>query len=70
MSDVFAVLTDVAVIFFDLLIYSMIFELKKKTPLYRVLMYGGCGVILLFYFLGVYVWGIPASLAAAMFRCV
>ena len=47
MSDVFAVLTDVAVIFFDLLIYSMIFELKKKTPLYRVLMYGGCGVSLI-----------------------
>ena len=70
LSDVFAVLTDVAVIFFDLLIYSMIFELKKKTPLYRVLMYGGCGVILLFYFLGVYVWGIPASLAAAMFMTV
>lgn len=70
MADIFAVLTDVAVIFFDLLIYSMIFKLKRDTPLFRALMYGGCGVILLFYFAGVYLWGIPASLAAAVFMTV
>ena len=64
MPDLFAVLTDVTVIFFDLLIYSMIFKLKRETLLYRALMYGGCGVILFFYFAGVYFWEIPASLAA------
>lgn len=70
MLDIFAVLTDVAVIFFDLLFYSMIFKLKKDTLFYRALMIGGCGVILLFYFLGVYLWGIPPSLAAAGFMTV
>lgn len=70
MPDLFAVLTDVAVIFFDLLIYSMIFKLKKDTLLYRTLMYGGCGIILFFYFTGVYLWALPASLAAAVFMTV
>lgn len=70
MPDLFAVLTDVTVIFFDLLIYSMIFKLKRDTLLYRALMYGGCGVILFFYFAGVYFWEIPASLAAAVFMTV
>ena len=70
MPDMFAVLTDVTVIFFDLLIYSMIFKLKRDTPLYRAFMYGGCGIILLFYFVGVYLWDIPASLAAAVFMTV
>ncbi len=70
MLDMFAVLTDVAVIFFDLLIYSMIFKLKRDIPLCRALMYGGCGVILLFYFMGVYLWAIPPSLAAAVFMTV
>ena len=50
MPDLFAVLTDVTVIFFDLLIYSMIFKLKRETLLYRALMYSGCGVILFFLF--------------------
>ena len=66
LEEIFAVLTDMAVILFDLLIYSMIFKMKKNTLLYRALMIGGCGVILVFYFLGVYLWGIPASLAAAI----
>lgn len=70
LEEIFAVLTDMAVILFDLLIYSMIFKMKKNTLLYRALMIGGCGVILVFYFLGVYLWGIPASLAAAIFMTV
>ena len=70
MQDIMAILTDVAIIFFDLLFYSMIFKLKKDTLFYRALMVGGCGVILAFYFLGVYLWGIPASLASAMFMTV
>lgn len=70
MEEIFTVLTDMAVIFFDLLIYSMIFKMKKNTLLYRVLLYSGCGAILLFYFAGVYLWGIPASLAAAVFMTV
>ncbi len=70
LPDIFAVLTDVAVICLDLLIYSMIFVLKKNTPLYRTLMYGGCGVILLFYFMGVYLWEIPAALATTVFMTI
>ena len=34
----------------------MIFKLKRETLLYRALMYSGCGVILFFYFAGVYFW--------------
>ncbi|WP_161940215.1 GGDEF domain-containing protein [Anaerotruncus rubiinfantis] len=70
LEEIFSVLTDMAVIFFDLLIYSMIFQMKKNTLLYRMLLYIGCGVILLSYFAGVYLWEIPASLAAAIFMTV
>ncbi|WP_087065026.1 GGDEF domain-containing protein [Intestinibacillus massiliensis] len=70
MSNIFAVLSDLVVILFDLLVYSMIFALKKETPLYRFLMYGGCGVILFFYFAGVHLWGIPASIASTLFMTI
>ena len=68
--NLFAVLTDVAVIFFDLLLYSMIFSMKKDTLLYRLMLYGGCGGILFFYFTGVYLWDIPPSLASTIFMTV
>ena len=70
MTDIFAIFTDVAVIFFDLLLYSMLFKLKKETIRYRAFMYVGCGVFLLSYFIGVYLYEIPASLGAAIFMSV
>lgn len=70
LQDIVAILTDMAVIFFDLLMYSMLFPLKTHGWLSRVWMWGGCGAILFFYFVGVYVWRIPASFAAAVFMTI
>ncbi|WP_308754721.1 GGDEF domain-containing protein [uncultured Anaerotruncus sp.] len=65
MDAILAVVTDIVIILFDLLIYSMMFELKRSTPLYRLAMWGGCAVIVCAYILTTYRLQWPASLASA-----
>ena len=66
-TDLLTALSDVSVIIFDLLIYAQLIEFRKDTPLRRRLVYGGCGVIVVAYLLGTYVYGIPASTSMVMF---
>lgn len=65
MDAMLAIITDIVIILFDLLIYLMMFEPKRNTPLCRLAMWGGCAVILSAYMLTTYLLQWPASLAAA-----
>lgn len=65
MDDFLFVLTDILIIVFDLTVYCMMFALKRDTLLYRLLMFGGCLVIIGAYFGTVYFLHWPASLASA-----
>lgn len=66
MDAILAIITDIVIILFDLLVYLMMFEPKRKTPLYRLAMWGGCTVILCAYILTTYLLRWPASLASAV----
>ncbi len=59
-------LGDICVIIFDLLLYSRMIALRKKS--YRGIMIAGCVVIVAFYMLAVLVLNWPISLAA--FACM
>nr|WP_122012991.1 GGDEF domain-containing protein [Maliibacterium massiliense] len=68
MSKLVPILTDICVVFFDLLIFTRMITLKRDTHASRALMYGGCGVIIALYFMATYVWSVPAAVAS--FACM
>lgn len=66
MDKLLPVLMDLCVIAFDLLIFTRMIVLKNDGPARRILMYGGCGVIVLAYFSATYVLALPAALSSAL----
>lgn len=69
-GEIFTVLNDLIVIIFDLLIYAQMIEFRKNTAGTRRLVYGACGIIVIAYMLGTYVFGIPASVGTVVFMSV
>lgn len=61
-----SVLGDIAVIVFDLLLFTRLFQLRKNDAWHRAAMGLGCAAIVTAYFLAVYVFGQPASIASAL----
>lgn len=68
MAQWLALLGDIGVIIFDLLLYSQMTVLRKDTPRSRGILLAGCCVIVGFYFAAVYVFSWPVAIAA--FGCM
>lgn len=66
MKQLIPILNDLVIIFFDLLIFTRLISLKRDRLLEKILMYGGCGIIIVAYFLATYVFLLPASLSSAL----
>ena len=66
MNEIFTILTDIEIIFFDLLLYTMLFTLKRDTKIMRTVMYAGCALIISAYFAAVYIMKFPASVSSAL----
>jgi len=64
MEQITAILGDICVIVFDLLIYTRMTVLRKDSPKSRLFMYAGCCLIVAAYILGVLVYELPVSAAA------
>lgn len=64
MEQWIALLGDICVIIFDLLLYAQMTALRKDTPRNRGILLAGCGLIVLFYFTAVYVRAWPVSVSA------
>lgn len=62
------VLGDICVIVFDLLLYTQMTALRKDTVRNRAILFTGCGVIVIFYMVAVYVLSWPPSICA--FSCM
>lgn len=66
MEGTLPVISDLTVIFFDLLIYTRMISLRKKDALHRFFMYFGCAIILAAYFTVTYALKKPAALTSAL----
>lgn len=66
MKQLIPILNDMVIIFFDLLIFTRLISLKRDRLPDKILMYGGCAVIIAAYFLATYVFLLPASLSSAL----
>lgn len=64
MEQWIALLGDICVIVFDLMLYVQMTALRKNTPRNRGILFTGCSFIVLFYFVAVYMLSWPVSLAA------
>lgn len=58
------IMIDIVIVFFDLLIFMRMVALKKDTLVTRGIMYVGCTLILVVYFVATYVYLIPSSISA------
>ena len=67
MSNLIAIINDIIVVFFDLIIYTRLTKLKKDTVFSQILMYSGCSVIMLAYIVSTYVYGVPSSVSSFLF---
>ena len=65
MDNILPILNDMVIIFFDLLIFTKMISLKRDRLLNRAIMYVGCAVIIVLYFIATYKWHFPASLSSA-----
>lgn len=66
MEKILPILMDLCVITFDLLVFTHMISLKNNSLARRILMYAGCGVIVLAYFIATYVLAFPAALSSAL----
>lgn len=66
MDTIFQIANDLVVIFFDLLIFTKMITLKQERRFERALMYGGCGLIIVAYFMATYVLEFPASTSSTL----
>lgn len=55
-------LSDICVIVFDLMLYVQMTTLRKNEKITKRISYAGCGVIVAFYILAVYVLNWPVRL--------
>lgn len=63
-----ALINDIIVLSFDLIIYTKLIKLKKDNHIYRTAMYIGCISFFIFYILGTQVLNLPSSVAS--FICI
>lgn len=70
MNQALLILNDSIFVFFDLLIFMQVITLKKNIRHIREMMYTGCAVILLVYFLATYNWELPPSISALFFLAI
>ncbi len=68
MDKLIAIINDMIVVFFDLLICMKLTVLKKNTIGSRVLMYSGCTMILIAYFTSTYIFEVTSSISS--FLCM
>lgn len=68
MNNWIALLGDICVILFDLLIYNRMIVPRNDSVKSKGILYTGCGLIVVYYIIAVYVWGWPVS--AAAFFCM
>lgn len=68
MEDKIALLSDIIVLVFDLVIYAKLTKLKKDNLVYRTIMHIGCVSLFVFYILGTQVFHLAASVAS--FVCI
>lgn len=64
MEQWIALLGDICVIVFDLLLYTQMTALRKDTPRNRGILFTGCCLIVLFYFVAVYMLAWPMAISA------
>ncbi len=64
MEAIFSAVSDIIVIFFDLLIYTRLTTLKQDTKAYRWVMYSCCLVILVAYFIATYIMHFPVAISS------
>lgn len=68
MNQLLALLNDLIVVIFDLIVYSKLTQFKKDTPAMRKIAYGACGLIVLVYIICTYLLHVPSSVAS--FLCM
>ena len=68
MDAVLSIINDMLILVFNLTLYERLTLLKKDTPLYRRLMYGGVIVIMAAYVVTAYIFHVPNVLAC--FLCM
>lgn len=64
MDVLIPVINDLSIIIFDLLIFTRMISLKRDTRLIRGIMYMGCTLIVLAYYMAAYVLEWPASISS------
>ena len=64
MDRIVPIINDLTVIIFDLIIFTNMISLKRDTKLSRAVMYIGCTLIVLSYYVAAYVLGWAASIAS------
>lgn len=64
--EVLPMLNDLTVIFFDLLIFTQMISLRRNSAGARTVMYAGCAVIIVGYFLAVYHYAFPPALSSML----
>lgn len=64
MSQLIPIINDLCIIIFNLLIFSKMISLKNDTTLNRVIMYAGCTLIVLLYYITAYVFNWADAIAS------
>lgn len=67
MENTIAMMSDISVILFDLLVYTRLITLYKDKKSIKTIMWTGCAVIFAVYLSAVYVFSAPASAASFLF---
>lgn len=70
MEQLLLILCDLCVIFFDLLVFTQMFTLRKSSTRQKVILYGGCALILAAYFAAVYIVYLPPAVSSFAFLAV
>lgn len=66
MEKVLPIISDLSIIFFDLLIFSKMIVLKNKKTVNKLMIYVGCAVIITAYFFATYIYNLPASVSSVL----
>lgn len=70
MDIVLSAINDLMIIIFDLILYMKILSLRWKTPRAKTVLFFLCGLIVAFYAIAVYGFGLPPSAASLFFMTI
>lgn len=65
MDLILPIINDILVLTFDLFLFTRLVSLKNDRPVYRMIMYGGCTLICVVYFVALYRFHVPGAVASA-----